>query len=445
MTDYDLIILGSGSAASKVAHGTASEGWEVAIAEPRRVGGTCALRGCMPKKVYVGAAETIDWANRLDDHGVRADVSVDWHEVQRFKQSFIDDFNDGIRQGFEDAGIDILQGQARFTDEHTVTVNNTAYTADTFLVATGAKPRPLQFTGHDHLITSDEFLDLEALPENIVFVGGGYISFEFAHVAARTGFQVTILQRDNQPLPMFEESIVDELLNASEETGIDIQLNTQAGEVEKHGSRFHVYDEDGEHIQETDLVVHGAGRVPQVDDLGLDKAGVDTEHRGVTVDDALQTTQEHVYAAGDCAASPGYPLTPIATMEGQTVTHNLLHEEATKPDYTGMATTLFSIPPVASVGMQESQVEEKGYEYTVNEGESGSWFSSQRIGVDHGRYKVIIDDATDEILGAHLLGHNAEEVINVFAAAIRHDITASELKATPWSYPTSIADTDYML
>ena len=445
MTDYDLIILGSGSAASKVAHAAASKGWDVAIAESGRVGGTCALRGCMPKKVYVGAAETIDWANRLNDHGITTNVDVDWQDVQAFKQSFTDDFNEGIRQGFEDAGIDILKGRARFRDEHTVTVKNTSHTAESFLIATGAKPRPLSFTGHDHLITSDEFLNLQALPDNIVFVGGGYISFEFAHVAARTGSEVTILQRDDQPLPMFEASIVDELLNASEETGIDIQLNTQAGEVEKHGSRFHVYDEDGEHIQETDLVVHGAGRVPQVDDLGLDKAGVDTEHRGVTVDDALQTTQEHVYAAGDCAASPGYPLTPIATMEGQTVTHNLLHEEATKPDYTGMATTLFSIPPVASVGMQESQVEEKGYEYTVNEGESGSWFSSQRIGVDHGRYKVIIDDATDEILGAHLLGHNAEEVINVFAAAIRHDITASELKATPWSYPTSIADTDYML
>ncbi len=445
MTDYDLIILGSGSAAAKVAHSTASEGWDVAITESRRVGGTCALRGCMPKKVYVGAAETIDWAHRLDDHGITADVDIDWHDIQDFKQSFTDDFNDGIRQGFEDAGIDILKGRASFEDEHTITVKNTSYTAESFLIATGAKPRPLSFTGHDHLITSDEFLDLQALPDNIVFVGGGYISFEFAHVAARTGSEVTILQRDDQPLPMFEESIVDELIDTSEETGIDIHLNTQAGEVEQHGDTYYVYDETGEQISEADLVVHGAGRIPQVDDLNLDKAGVDTEHHGVTVNDALQTTQDHIYAAGDCAASPGYPLTPIATMEGQTVSHNLLNDDSTKPNYEGTATTLFSIPPVASVGMHESQVREKGYEYTVNDGDSGSWFSSQRIGVDHGRYKVIIDNATDEILGAHLIGHNAEEVINIFAAAIRHDITASELKATPWSYPTSTADTDYML
>lgn len=443
--DYDIIIIGSGSAASKVAHNTASAGWDVAIVDSQRIGGTCALRGCMPKKVFTGAAETLDWSQRLTDHGITADVDIDWQDVQSFKQSFTDSFNNGIRQGFEEAGVDILEGRASFEDEHTVTVKNTSHTADNFLIATGAKPRPLTFTGQDHLITSNEFLELEAIPGDIVFVGGGYISFEFAHVAARTGADVTILQRNDRPLAMFEESIVDELLDASEDVGINVHLNTPAGEVEQHGDHYHVYNKEGETVSKTDLVVHGAGRVPQIDDLNLDKAGVDTERGGVTVNDELQTTQSHVYAAGDCAASPGYPLTPIATIEGQTVTHNLLHDDKTKPDYTGTATTLFSIPPVASVGMQESQVEEKGYEYSVNEGDSGSWFSSQRIGVDHGRYKIMIDDATDEILGAHLIGHHAEEVINIFAAAIKHNITASELKSTPWSYPTSIADTDYML
>lgn len=440
---YDLIVIGSGSAAGKPAKTAKKEGKKVAVVESADFGGTCALRGCMPKKVYLAAAEVIDWSGKLNEHGVKNDTSLDWSKVQEFKKSYTNGFKTGIRKGYEKAGIDIIEGRASIKDENTINVNGKEYVATNYVIATGAKPRPLTFQGSKHLVTSKEFLELDSLPKNIVFVGGGYISFEFAHIASRAGSNVTILQRDNKPLPMFEREIVKKLLKASKKECITVELNTEAKKITKERNEVHIHTNNG--VFQADMAVHGAGRVPQIDDLQLENAGIKTSRKGIEVNEYLQTSQKHIYAGGDCCASKGFPLTPIASLEGAAIAHNLLNEDKQSVNYTATATALFTIPTVASVGMQEKEAVKAGHEVVVNKGESTNWFSSSRINVSVSGYKIIIDKNTDKILGAHLIGHNAEEVINLFAASIKFDITRTELKNTPWAYPTMTSDTDYML
>ena len=446
MVDYDVIVLGSGSAAGKPARAANNEGWEVAIVESGPVGGTCALRGCMPKKVYLAAAEVLDWSERLEKNGIDfSEKDVRWEKIQEFKSSFTDSFNSGIRSSFEDSGIDIIEGRASFVNENAIEVDGKTYTANKFVIATGNKPRPLDFEGSEYLVTSKEFLELEELPDEIVFVGGGYISFEFGFIAAKTGSNVKILQRDDAPLPMFEKDIVDKLLQNAEEEGIEVILKTEADAVEKKSDRFEVHGSD-DNTYVADMVVHGAGRVPQIDDLALEKANIERTRKGVKVDNHLQSTSNpDVYAAGDCAASNGYPLTPIATIEGEVVKDNLVNDKGKTPDYEGTATALFSLPPVSSTGLKEDQVRKKGFNYAVKEGDTTEWFSASRINEKHSGYKILIDEDTDEILGAHFIGHNAEEVINIFSLAIRKSITVSELKKVPWAYPTMVSDIDSML
>ncbi len=216
-----------------------------------------------------------------------------------------------------------------------------ALTGRFVLVAAGARPATLGIPGEAHIITSDQFLELEQLPQRIAFIGGGYISFEFAHVAARPGAQVQILHRGVRPLEGFDADLVEQLVQATRELGVDVRLNTVVGGIEKDGDHFAVKtsNENGEQTFEADLVVHGAGRVPEIDDLDLEKAGVKREKQGVSVDEYLQShSNPTVYAAGDAAASGGLPLTPVASMEGHVAASNMLNGNHRKPNYTGVST-----------------------------------------------------------------------------------------------------------
>lgn len=442
MEKYDVIIVGSGSAASKPAKRAAAKGKKVAIIEKQDVGGTCALRGCMPKKVYLSAAKTVHQGQRLKDKGIKTNQNINWEKIQEWKQTFTTGYNKGIRQGFENKNIDIIEGEATFTDVKTLRVNNTAYHAQKIVIATGAKPRPLSFKGNKYLRTSQEFLSLKQIPESIIFVGGGYISFEFAHIARQAGADITILQRDNKPLRMFEREIVDILLDVTEKEGINVELEQDAKEIKKEGNKYTVLTETDEYT--ADYVVHGAGRVPAIDRLNLEKTGVDFGRRGIKTDETLETTQKGIYAGGDCSDT-GFPLTPIASIDGAIIAHNLFSEKKHQPDYTATATALFTQPPVASVGMQEKEAREKGHSVEVNTANTTSWFTSKHLNVKGSGYKVIIDKETDQVLGANIMGHNADELINIFSVAIRNNITRKELKKTVWAYPTATSDIDYMI
>ena len=457
---FDLIIIGTGVTASAVAWKCHSAGWSVAVVDSRPFGGTCVLRGCDPKKVLVGAAEVIDWNRRMESKGIvdSDKVKIHWPDLMRFKRSFTEPVPKEREEQFSKAGIVAFHGRARFIDERTVIVDNThTLNGRHIVLATGAQPMKLNIPGEDNMVKSDQFLELNELPSNIVFVGGGYISFEFAHIAARAGANVTILHRGARPLDNFDPYLVEMLLQRTRELGIDVRLQTKVEAIESskvnnnNNIGFIVYasntNDGGKYKIEGDMVVHGAGRVPEIDDLDLGAGGVERENKkGVKVNEYLQSVSNPlVYAAGDAAASGGLPLTPVGVYEGEIVAANLLEGNNVKPKSKGVPSVVFTIPPLASVGLQEDVARKQGLHFKTNKADTSSWYSSRRVGENYSGFKVLIEEDTDYILGAHLLGSHAEEVINIFAIAIRLGLKAGDIKQAIFSYPTTTSDLSYML
>ena len=446
---FDIVVIGTGSAASAVASRCRSAGWQVAVIDSRPFGGTCALRGCDPKKVLVGAAEALDRVRRMKGKGIRAEeVRIDWQELMRFKRSFTEPVAKNREEGFAKAGIATFHGRARFVGPSSVQVNDEVLEGRYVVIAAGQKPADLKIVGTEHLTTSEQFLELNELPKRILFIGGGYIAFEFAHVAVRAGAQVTIAHRGPRPLPRFDPDLVDQLVKSSRELGVDVQLGTEVIRVEKSSGQLVVRASASGQPRtfEADMVVHAAGRVPEIDDMNLDAAGVARDSRGVKVNEFLQSVSNPaVYAAGDAAASGGPPLTPVASYEGIIVAANLLKENDKKPNYLGIPTVVFTIPPLASVGLKESDAREQNLKFKVKKEMTSGWYSSRRVGEKYSGFKVLVEEGTDRILGAHLLGSEAEEVINLFGVAMRSGMRAADLKHLLFAYPTRGSDLPYML
>jgi glutathione reductase (NADPH) len=438
--EFDVVVLGTGSAALAVAWRCRDAGWRVAVVDSRPFGGTCALRGCDPKKVLVGGAETVAAVRQLAGKGVAGAPRIDWPELMRFKRTFTEPVPKEREESLAKAGIAAFHGRARFVGRAAVRVGEQELSGRFVVIATGARPAPLGFPGEDLLATSEQFLELDELPRRIAFVGGGYISFEFAHVAARAGAQATILHRGARPLEHFDPDLVARLVEHSRSLGIDVRTGAAVRAVER-GYRVRTASGD----VEADLVVHGAGRIADLDDLDLDKAGVQRSPGGVAVDEFMRSVSNPaVYACGDAAAG-GPKLTPVASAEGRVVAANMIEGNRHRPDYAGTPSVVFTIPPLARAGLGEAEARERGLKFRVNAADTSSWYSSRRIGEPVSGYKVLVEEPTQRILGAHLLGAQSAEVINLFAVAIRRGITAPDLKETIFAYPTHSSDLSYML
>ncbi len=427
-TTVDVIVLGTGSAAQSVAYPCREAGWSVAVVDDHPFGGTCPLRGCDPKKVLVAVSDLVDWSRRMQGKGVSAPgLSLSWPNLIRFKRTFTDPVPEQNEQSFAEAGIITRRGRAHFA---------------------GACHADLGIAGEELLTTSTQFLDLEELPRRIVFVGGGYIAFEFAHIAARAGAQVQVLHRGSRPLEKFDPDLVSMLVQASRELGIEVQVNRAVTAIERQGDHLLVHARTGaqEHTVETDLVVHAAGRTPEIDKLDLEAAGVIHGKEGVLVNEYLQSvTNPAVYAAGDAVAGGGFPLTPVAGMQGGIVARNLLEGNQHTPNYTGIPSVVFTTPPLVRVGFLEEAARAQGLRFTTHHEDTSGWYSSRRVALAHTGFKTLVEEGTERMLGAHLLGLHAEEVINLFALAIRTGLRASDLKQMVYAYPTSASDVGYML
>ncbi|MGH8503879.1 MAG: dihydrolipoyl dehydrogenase family protein [Gammaproteobacteria bacterium] len=429
--ECDLIVIGTGTAASTVAGQCRKAGWSVAIIDELPFGGTCALRGCDPKKLLRRGPEIIDAATLMDRRGITPGaIHIDWSALMAFKRSFTNPIPEKHEKSFADRGMTAYHGTARFTDRNTVMVGGNQLRGRYIVVACGAKPRPLGVPGEQLVTTSDEFLELEALPRRVLFIGGGYISFEFAHIAARAGVSVTVLTRSKR-LTAFDPDLVDRLLDRSKAAGISFHPHADVEGVERTATSLRVRAlVQGKAVSfEADLIVHGAGRVPAIDTLELDKADVRAGKLGIEVNEYLQSTSNpSVYAAGDVAATAGLPLTPVANLEGQAVAVNLLKGNHAKPDYVGIPSVVFTIPALARVGLLEHEVRQQGPDHTYKLTDMSGWFTARRIGETHAAAKVLTENSTGRILGAHLLGPESSELINMFALAMRSGLTAHDLK-----------------
>jgi glutathione reductase (NADPH) len=407
------------------------------------------LRGCDPKKVLVGVAELVDWSRRLQDKGISAPgLSIKWPDMMRFKRTFTDPVPEQTEHSFAEAGITLRHGRARFVDRTAVQVGEDTLVGHHVVIATGARHASLGIPGEEYLTTSTQFLELDNLPPRVVFVGGGYIAFEFAHIAARAGASVQILHRGARPLNKFDPDLVSQLVQATRDLGVEIHLNTAVTALERRGNHVLVHAQTGvqEHTIEADLVVHAAGRVPEIDDLDLDVAGITRQQDGISVNAYLQSvTNPAVYAAGDSVASGGFPLTPVAGMQGDIVARNLLEGNQHTPNYTGIPSVVFTTPPLARVGLDEEAAHAQGLRFSTHHQDTSGWYSSRRVALQHTGFKVLVEEDTDHLLGAHLLGLHAEEVINLFALAIRAGLRATDLKQMVYAYPTSSSDVSYMV
>ena len=448
---FDLVVIGSGSAAQAVASRCRKAGWTVAIIDKRPLGGTCALRGCDPKKVLVGAAAAVDAARLLSEKGVRSDnLAIDWAELIRFKRTFTDPHPQHLKAKLARDGIVTFQNTGRFVDPAHIGVGGTVLNATrAIVIAAGARPADLAIDGHEHVITSDQFLDLASLPPSLTFVGGGYISFEFAHVAARAGARVTILHRDDRPLAEFDAGLVERLVARTRALGVDVRLNTEVRAIKRANGQYRVMaggPGGSSTAIDADAVVHGAGRVPDLDDLALDAGAVRYSEAGIAVNQYLQSVSNPlVYAAGDCADTDGPALTPVAAYEGRVVATNLLEGNHLTTSYDAIPSVVFTIPPLAGVGLRENDARANGASFVSNHHDTSNWYSSRRVGETYSAFNVLVEATSGRILGAHLLGPNADETINLFALAMRAGLTADRFKDVLWAYPTHGADTAYMV
>jgi glutathione reductase (NADPH) len=446
---YDLIVLGAGMAGSAAAEKCARARWRVAIVDDLPYGGTCALRGCDPKKILRRGAEIIDAAHLLTGKGIDpAGLAIDWPALSAHMHGFTDPVPTNMETGLARHGVDTLHGTARFTGPDRLDIDGTSHQFRHALIATGARPRPLEFPGADHLIDSTDFLYLDRLPERVLFVGGGFISFEFAHIAARADSHSMIVDHGPRPLRGFDPDLVELLVTRSTAVGIDVHRTTEIVRVEPTGDGFDVtLDDHGHQLTVTvDLVVHGAGRRPDLTRLDLDAADIAHGPQGVTVAGHLQsTTNPRIYAAGDAADTPGAPLTPVAVFEGKVAASNMLKNTTTTPDYTGIATAVFTIPELTRVGLLEAEARDAGIDLDVRYTDTSGWYSNYRIGETTAATKILIDRTTDTIVGAHMLGPEYGELINICALAIKLGLTTRQLKSMTAAYPTVGSDLGSML
>lgn len=451
MKQYDLIVVGTGEAGKTVARKlNKEEGWKTAIIDRGKYGGTCALRGCDPKKVIRGPAEAMAKSKQLEGKGINAVPDFSWRDLMNFKGKFTDKVPEKTIEKLQEEGVDTYFGEARFLSEDTLQVGDEQLQGQKIVIATGAMPMPLEMPGAELMIDSTEFMELEELPEEIVFVGGGYIAFEFAHFAARFGSKVTILHMGEMPLEKFEPDIVHYLLEGMKALDITVKVNTKVTGIEKQQDGFKVkaeHKKDGkaqEVFYHTQLVIHSAGRVPAILALDLDKGGVENTKKGVKVNDYMQSpSNERVYACGD-AADHGLPLTPVGVKEAHIVAANLKGEKQ-KADFPAIPTVCFALPPIASVGLTEKEAKEQGLNYEVKQSQASGWFTAKRIQEPAYGFKVIIDKDKQCVAGAHLVGPHADEMINIFALALNSCTITEKIKHMIFAYPTTASDIVYML
>lgn len=441
MAHFDVLIIGSGSAGQTVATACAKGGKRVAVVDRLPFGGTCALRGCQPKKILLAAAEATARTSALEGHGVIGTSAIDWPALMQRKRDYIDDVPVRTMGWMRDLGIATLHGTARFTSPGVVEIDGSPITADAIVIACGARPMPLGIPGEDTVQTSTDFLSLAEMPESVAFIGGGFISFEFARLAQLAGAKVSILQHSAQVLKGFDPTLADAVAERYRSLGIDVLVSEPVERVERLADgRISIPTRAGAVV--ADAVFHGAGRVPDLADLDLAAGGVDATARGVSVDGHLRSTSNaRVWSCGDSCAV-GAPLTPVAGAQGEIVAAGILGE-AREFDDRVTPSVVFSDPPLARVGLG-AEAADADDALEVRTFDMSAWFTQTRVGNTAAGAKLIVERGTGVLRGAHLLGMGAEEVINIFALAIRSGATIEDLRAMTWSYPTLAYDINYL-
>jgi glutathione reductase (NADPH) len=445
---FDVVILGGGNAGIGVTGPVRRAGMSVAMIEADLLGGTCPNRGCTPKKVLVAAGHALHEIERASIHHIAVGKpKLDWAALIDREKDMIKDIPANLTRSMVKRNVEIIKGQGAFTGPNTILVGDRELEAKHIVIATGSKPRPLPIPGAELMITSDEMLSERELPASVIFVGGGVIALEFGHVYARAGVTVTILEALPQLLPAMDADAVARLQAESERICIRVRTAVSVKRIEKANGRLRIHfaHEGVEHTAEAQRIVNGAGRVANIETLDLTAGQVEHANGRVAIDRHLRSTSNAcVYVCGD--AVPTSPqLSPIATYEGDIVGRNIVEGPKYSPDYASMATSVYTVPPLASVGLTEAAARNKGHAVDVHTNDMLDWFSAKTYAETVAWSKVIVDQSTDRILGAHFVGHSGQELVNIFGLAMRFGITASQIRENVYAYPTFASDIKHML
>ena len=445
---FDVVILGGGNAGIGVTGPVRRAGMSVAMIEQDLLGGTCPNRGCTPKKVLVAAGHALHEIERAAVHHIAVGKPrLDWAALIDREKDMIKDIPANLARSMARRDVEVIKGSAVFAGPNLIRVDGRELEAKHIVIATGSKPRPLPISGAEHMITSDEMLSERELPASVIFIGGGVISLEFGHVYARAGADVIILEALPQLLPALDADAVAHLQVESERIGIRVRTNVSVKRIETANGRLRVvFTHDGaEQAAEAERVVNGAGRIANVDTLDLAAGHVEHANGRVAVDRHLRSTSNPiVHVCGD--AVPTSPqLSPIATYEGNIVGRNIVEGPKHVPDYASMATSVYTVPALAAVGLTEGAARQKGFAINVYTNDMHDWFSAKTYAETVAWSKIIVDQPTDRILGAHFVGHAGQELVNIFGLAMRFGITAGQIQDNVYAYPTFSSDIKHML
>jgi glutathione reductase (NADPH) len=434
--DYDLFTIGAGSGGVRASRVSASYGAKVAIAEERYLGGTCVNVGCIPKKLFVYAAHYgEDFADAAGFGWSVDERRFDWSRLIANKNAEIERLNRVYRKLLDDAGATIINGRAEIIDPHTVAVDQKRYTAKYILIATGGWPVVPELPGSEHAITSNETFFLPSLPRSILIVGGGYIGAEFAGIFHGLGVRVTQIHRGSLFLRGFDEDVRKTLAEEMTEKGIQLRFNTNVVAIEKTRDAIRATLSDGT-AAEAGEIMFATGRVPNTDKLGLEKAGVKVDARGaVAVDEYSRSTAPSIYAVGDC--TDRLKLTPVAIAEGWAVAETLFHQNPTRPGYVNVPSAVFSLPNVGTVGLTEKQARERYKAIDVYKTMFRPLKHTLSSRPERTMMKLVVDRITDRVLGCHMVGPEAGEIIQGLAVALNCGATKAQFDATIGIHPTA--------
>jgi glutathione reductase (NADPH) len=436
--DFDLYVIGAGSGGVRAARFAAGFGAKVAIAESRYLGGTCVNVGCVPKKLLVYGAHFADDFEQAKGFGWSpGEAEFDWPTLIANKDREINRLNAAYRNLLVNSGVTLHEGHARLIDPHQVEINGERFTAEHILIATGGWPQIPEIPGHEHAISSNQAFFLKALPKRVLVVGGGYIAVEFAGIFHGLGAETTLLYRGNMFLRGFDGAVRSHLQEELTKRGMNLQFNAQIERIDKQADgSLKVTLQDGRQL-EADCVFYATGRRPMLDNLGLENTAVKLDKRGfVEVDEQYQSAEPSILAIGDVIGR--VQLTPVALAEGMAVARRLFKPEQYRAvDYRMIPTAVFSLPNIGTVGLTEEQAREGGYSVQIFESRFRPMKLTMTECQERTLMKLVVDAKTDKVLGCHMVGPDAGEIVQGLAIALKAGATKRDFDETIGVHPTA--------
>jgi len=432
--DYDLLVIGAGSGGVRAARIAAGYGKKVAICEADKVGGTCVIRGCVPKKLFVYASQYNKMFKAAKTFGWDIQSKFNWSILLQNKNEEISRLNNIYLKLLSNAGVELINGHGSFINEHTVNIDGQHYTAEKILVATGGKPSIPNITGSEHVITSNEALDLPELPQSITINGGGYIAVEFAGIFNALGVKVNLVYRGEQILRGFDDEVAQFAQRSFVEAGINVMTTTEITVVEKDVDGFVCHSNNGKIL--SDVVFFATGRKANTGSLNLEKIGVQTKSNGqIVVNKEQQTNLPNIFAVGDVCNSDN--LTPVAIREGHYLVNRLFDDGVQYPEYDFIPTTVFSQPEIGTCGLTEAQARDQypNIECFTSTFRAMKYAMSEVT--EKTLMKIVVNTDTDQVLGIHVCGADGGEMIQGFGVALKQGLTKKQLNSTIGIHPTS--------